>query len=91
MEATFVKLTAVIYLLTAAGYFYFVFRKDTASKVPALALAGSSQSSAIDASEPPISRHRARTRGNLQTAQARPVVPGGDTSSVTSARIPTCA
>ena len=39
MEATFVKLTAVIYLLTAASYFYFVFRKDTASKLPALALA----------------------------------------------------
>ncbi len=39
MEATLVKLTAVIYLLSAASYFYFVFRKDTASKVPSLALA----------------------------------------------------
>ena len=39
MEATFVKITAVIYLLTAVSYFYFVFRKDTASKLPALALA----------------------------------------------------
>ncbi len=39
MEATFVKITAVVYLLTAVSYFYFVFRKDTASKLPALALA----------------------------------------------------
>ncbi len=36
MEVTLVKLTAAIYLLTAASYFYFVFRKDTASKLPAL-------------------------------------------------------
>ncbi|MEO6165810.1 MAG: cytochrome c biogenesis protein, partial [Candidatus Binatia bacterium] len=34
-----VKLTAMIYLVTAASFFYFVFRKDTASKLPALALA----------------------------------------------------
>ena len=39
MEVTFIKLTAVIYLLSAASYFYFVFRKDTASNVPAFALA----------------------------------------------------
>lgn len=40
MEVTFVKLTAAIYLLAAAGYFYFVFRMDTASKLPSLALLG---------------------------------------------------
>jgi len=38
MEALLVKLTAAIYLIAAASYFYFVFRKDTASKLPALAL-----------------------------------------------------
>jgi cytochrome c-type biogenesis protein CcsB len=38
MEVLLVKLTAVIYLLAAAAYFYFVFRKDAASKLPALAL-----------------------------------------------------
>jgi len=38
MEALLVKLIAVIYLLAAAGYFYFVFRRDTTSRLPALAL-----------------------------------------------------
>ena len=38
MEALTVKLTAAIYLLAAAGNFYFLFRKDGASRLPALAL-----------------------------------------------------
>jgi ABC-type uncharacterized transport system permease subunit len=39
MESTFIKLTAVIYLFAAASYFYFVFRKDTVSRLPSFALA----------------------------------------------------
>lgn len=38
MEGLLVKLTAAIYLIAAGSYFYFVFRKDTASRFPALAL-----------------------------------------------------
>ncbi|HXV48742.1 MAG TPA: cytochrome c biogenesis protein [Candidatus Binatia bacterium] len=38
MESLLVKLTAVIYLLAGGAYFYFVFRKDTASRLPALTL-----------------------------------------------------
>ena len=38
MEALLVKLTAAIYFIAAASYFYFVFRKDAASRLPALAL-----------------------------------------------------
>jgi cytochrome c-type biogenesis protein CcsB len=38
MEALLAKLTAVIYLMAAVGYFYFVFRKDEASRLPALTL-----------------------------------------------------
>jgi cytochrome c-type biogenesis protein CcsB len=40
MEALLVKLTASIYLVAAGGYFYFVFRRDAASPLPALALLG---------------------------------------------------
>jgi len=38
MEPLIVKFTAVIYLLAAASYFYFVFRKDTTSRLPSLTL-----------------------------------------------------
>ncbi len=38
MEVLFIKLTALIYLFSAASFFYFVFRRDTASPWPALSL-----------------------------------------------------
>ena len=38
MESLLIKLIAAVYLLAATGYFYFVFRRDTASRLPALAL-----------------------------------------------------
>ena len=57
---------------------------------PARAEAGASESIATEASEAPISRQRARTRGNLQTGEALPGRLGGDTSGVTS-RIAACA
>jgi len=38
MEPLLVKITAAIYLLAAASYFYFVFRKDSSSRLSALAL-----------------------------------------------------
>ena len=38
MVTIFVKLTALIYFAAAAGYFYFVFKKDTTSRLPSLTL-----------------------------------------------------
>jgi len=38
MEPLLVKITAAIYLLAAASYFYFVFRKDSSSRLSALTL-----------------------------------------------------
>jgi cytochrome c-type biogenesis protein CcsB len=38
MEALLIKLAAAMYLAAAVCFFYFIFRKDTASRLPALAL-----------------------------------------------------
>ena len=38
MEATLVKITALVYLAATASFFYFVLRKDTAAKLPSLVL-----------------------------------------------------
>jgi cytochrome c-type biogenesis protein CcsB len=40
MEATLVKVTALIYLLAAGSFFYFLFRKDSAARLPTLLLLG---------------------------------------------------
>jgi len=40
MEALLIKLTAIMYFIAAVSFFYFVFRKDAATKLPALALLG---------------------------------------------------
>lgn len=40
METTLVKFTALMYLFAAASFLYFVFRKDSAAKLPSLLLLG---------------------------------------------------
>lgn len=40
MESTLVQFTALIYLLAAGSFFYFLFRKDSAARLPTLLLLG---------------------------------------------------